>query len=95
MLTLGFSYGISAPITLDGLIVELDSNKPFVTTYINVTDTEGVIVYENSNGVPQVTWGFLGANAIAARKILTSATMAEIEYTTSAAGMYACGSHKV
>lgn len=94
MLTLGFSCGKATPITLDQNFTELGTDNTFVSTYIQVTSTEGVIVFENTQGNPEVCWAFVGYNPIAATKILTNATIDEVTYTTNANILYAVGSGK-
>lgn len=92
MLTLGFSCGKAIPVTLDEYFAELQTAKQFASTYIQVTDHSGVIVFLNTNGFIEVGYGQVGFNPIAAVKILTSAVIEEVTYTTSASGLYAYGS---
>src|SRR5689334_273942 len=96
MLTLGFAYGYSNAVTLDQFFTDvngknkLDDISQIVSSYIivNGTGSEGSIVYLNSSGIIQYQpYVFFGYNPIAATKILTSATINSITYTTTATGL--------
>lgn len=94
MLTLGFSGNYSNNVVLDNLLVDINGIA-FTSSYIGVKTggTEGAIVYVASNGsIQYCPWVFFGYNLIAATKILTSATVQSITYTTTAVGLFAIGS---
>jgi len=86
--SLGFSCSLSGNVTLDEYFVPVGVSQIITSSYISVGNTAGVIVYQNGTGNAQV-WpnGFVGYNPIAATKILTSAVIDEVEYTTTATGL--------
>jgi len=89
MQTFGFSCGYAGGVILDQYFsVQVpQSTYPIVSSYIVIpsTGTPGLIVYENSAGEAVYTpYGLLGYNPIAARRILTSATINGILRTTTA-----------
>lgn len=96
MKTLGFAYGYSNVVTLDQFFTDINGNNlidgisQIVSSYIKVSGTgaEGGIVYLNSSGSIQYDpYVFFGYNPIAAIKILTSATINDVTYTTTATGL--------
>lgn len=92
MQTFGFSCGYAGGVILDAYFSDQVPNYtyPLVSSYIVIpsTGTTGLIVYENSSGeVVYTPYGILGYNPIAARRVLTSATINGVLRTTSATPM--------
>lgn len=86
MKTNGFPCGLSGAVTLDATL-------PVPSSYIVVGTTAGAIVFENTAGENQY-WPYasVGYNPIAAKKILTSATIDAVLRTTTAVGLAWAGS---
>jgi len=82
MISWGFAFGYSDYATID-------TNFPKPSIYIYVSGTAGDIVYMNSNEIPQWLPGAIagGIYPIAAKRILTSATVNGTLRTTTATGL--------
>lgn len=81
MITLGFSAGYSDIVTIDQ-----DFSLP--SLYILISGTGGDLVWENTLGQPQyISNAGLGLYPVAAKKILSSATVNGTPRTTTADGI--------
>jgi hypothetical protein len=93
MYTKGFSCQVSGYIT-NGVAFtapQTSSNQIVSSTYIAIptNGTEGVIVYVNPQGSTCVwPYAFIGYNPISATQILSSATIDDVVYTTTATPLY-------
>ena len=85
----GFGITESGVVTPDSYF-GLDGNGVYITTlYICCLGASGVLVYENSRGEPQVTGIATGqTKQIFCRRVLSSAIINTVLYTTTAGGLY-------
>lgn len=78
MKTKGYTCGYSGLVTLD-------EDLPHPSAYISVSATAGDIVFVNTAGETQYwPFAFIGYNPIAAKRILTSATIDGVLRATTA-----------